>query len=241
MSISWNKKPEAFAAVVGAVVAVLGMVWAIFVWWFPESPTSSESENQSTPVFFVVVTRSTRSLLEAKRFAVALSRRKYDVAIRFSPNGHYAVTVGKYRFHKANAVLNEGISTGYIPEDSYLVQDDWLLEEASYDGYDDRRYIHAGTYSTKERAFQYANELIAFGYDSEVYLTEDGFYAVTLGRFLEKRAIRLRVKAIDSGHIKEDSYLTMGNEYISKTKEIPLSNVMQPTSKPQCAFELADE
>lgn len=212
MNFSSLRKPSTLATVVSATAALFTAMWMIFVWIYPPL---LERETPKSKTFLIIV-RSTHSVEEAKRYAFSLSRLGYQPTIRLSPNGYYAVGIGSYEYKKASGFLHKGIDSGILPDDSYLVDVDLLLGEIPLGDYKGYHFIHAGTYSTKSRAFQFASELRNTGYESEVFLTNDGFYAIVLGKFLRKRAVRLRVKAIDSGHIPEDSYLTIGKEYVRK-------------------------
>jgi len=183
-------------------------------------PDSSNVEDINEKDFFIVA-KSTPSKEEAINFAKSFLQKGYESEVHSTARGQFAVTIGHYPSKKAQYVKEQAIKAGNLTQEAYLVTELGLLKIVYPDSTEipnnKELFIIVHSTQSQERAIEYAKLLRSnYGYESEVYSSASGRFAVTIGHYPKDRAQYIKNQAIKAGKISKDAYLVTDMGLITK-------------------------
>ncbi len=214
-----------FAGIVSILLLSLAILQGCYV-----APPVEESAQQSTDLHVVAASSTKRELAveAAKRFRAA----GYSAEVYRTSTQYYAVTLGHYPPAKARELKAKVIAQGLAGPDAYLTGGKGFLKKIYPETDQALYYIVAATSKTEADAKNLARQLEDLGYRSEVYLTKNKKYAVTLDRLPKKEAENLKGFAIRKGIVEDDSYLTTGSEFLTRRFPEGASGTSKKTIRP---------
>lgn len=195
-------------AIIIPAISIIVTSISIYIQIFDPFSTTNSKITKSVPTTSIVVI-STSSIKEAINCAKGLMKKGYlRVKVFLAYNGLYAVSVGPFFYKEAIVLKKILIEEGFIRKDSFLAS--VIPSNKIHFETDKKRGLYHiiahSTPSLQESKFllsKYKKKEL----DPEIYLTSNGFYAISVGKYPRDEAIRMKDYLRGSGKIKMNSFV----------------------------------
>lgn len=168
-----------------------------------ESVAAQDVIQQIEQQIMFVVAASFSTLSDAKANAEELRNRGYTTDVWETVNGTFAVTIGELSYEKAVSLREKAVAEGHIKDDAYVASGRTFVRS-------DKFYVVAASFADKTSATRFADSLTKKNFDAEVWITDSGNFAVTIGYLSKTNAKKLLEAALGNGDIDKNAYLSSG-------------------------------
>ena len=164
--------------------------------------------------YIVVFSSKTKKIVQSKARDIN-DNHELDAEVYLTKNGFYAVVIPKPSWGEALSLMEDLKYKGIIRQDSHIITSPGLIQKIDYEKEVQKklkpRDCYLVVYSTS--SFNVAIDIShkikkkRVNINPEIYLTDNGNYAVTLGKSSYEKAYALKQTLIRQKKIEQDSYL----------------------------------